>query len=156
VEPLEAVGVVTSLSANGETAEVEIDGKRFRVRAGDLQRTEAQETLVTPRLAAVEAGYLAPTVHSVARIGSEGWSPIESQIDLRGLTTEEARYRVDKYLNDAYMEGLNSVRIVHGKGTGAVRQAVRDVLATHPLVRSHESAEAREGGDGATVVRLAS
>ena len=48
------------------------------------------------------------------------------------------------------------VRIVHGKGTGAVRQAVRDVLTDHPLVQSHGTAERHEGGEGATVVRLAS
>jgi DNA mismatch repair protein MutS2 len=109
----------------------------------------------TPRERAVEAGYLTPPA-GPRRVTAEGWAPVESQLDLRGLTTEEARYRLDRYLNDAYMEGLATVRVVHGKGTGAVRQTVRDLLTDHPLVRSHEIADPREGGEGATLVRLAS
>src|SRR5262249_9960846 len=111
----------------------------------------------SPRKRAADAGYLnvpPPPIHESR--SESGWAPVESQIDLRGLTTEEARYRLDQYLNDAYMEGLHTIRIVHGKGTGAVRQTVRDLLADHPLVRSHQIAEAREGGEGATVVTLAS
>jgi DNA mismatch repair protein MutS2 len=58
-------------------------------------------------------------------------------------------------LNDAYLAGLPAVRIVHGKGTGVLRQVVRDYLARHPLVRSFETAERRDGGDGVTVAALA-
>ncbi len=147
-------GVVRGLSANGESAEVEVGGKRVHARVADLERVQGGRQR-SPREEAVAAGYLSGTA-SPRRITSEGWSPVESQLDLRGLTTEEARYRLDRYLNEAYMEGLNTVRVVHGKGTGAVRQAVRDLLADHPLVRSHETAEQREGGEGATVVKLAS
>jgi DNA mismatch repair protein MutS2 len=50
---------------------------------------------------------------------------------------------------------MKTVRIIHGKGTGALRQAVRQQLATSPLVRHFEAADARDGGDGATVVSLA-
>ena len=58
------------------------------------------------------------------------------------------------YLNDAAMSGLAAVRIVHGKGTGALRQAVREQLAHHPLVKSYTSAPPQEGGDGVTVVKI--
>jgi DNA mismatch repair protein MutS2 len=144
-------GVVRALPVRG-SAEIEIEGKRVRVPAGDLERAEV---VPTPRERAVAAGQLIPSVLP-RRVSAEGWSPIESQLDLRGYTTEDARQRLDQYLNDAYMEGLQTVRVVHGKGTGAVRQAVRELLADHPLVRSHETAEQREGGEGATVVTLAS
>jgi DNA mismatch repair protein MutS2 len=155
VVTLGTTGVVRNVAGGGQQAEVEIDGKRVRVRMSDLERIGAVERGPTPREAAQASGYLAgATVPQ--RITSEGWAPIESQLDLRGLTTEDARYRLDQYLSDAYMEGLRTVRVVHGKGTGAVRQAVRDLLAGHALVRSHETAEQREGGDGATVVHLAS
>jgi DNA mismatch repair protein MutS2 len=147
-------GVVRTVASNGVTAEVEVDGKRFKLSPSDLTPTEAA-AIASPRVSAVNAGYLA-AVDSPRRIGSEGWSPVESQLDLRGLTTEEARYRLDQFLNDAYMEGLQNVRIVHGKGTGAVRQAVRDILVDHPLVKSHQTAAQNEGGEGATEVRLAS
>ena len=149
---LGSIGIVRALPSSGDTAEVEIEGKRVRVRTIDLEPTEAAPT---PRDRAVAAGHL--TVSALPRrISAEGWAPIESQLDLRGYTTEEARQRLDQYLNDAYMEGLQTIRVVHGKGSGAVRQVVRELLADHPLVRSHETAEQREGGEGATVVRLAS
>ncbi|MBO0793191.1 MAG: Smr/MutS family protein, partial [Ktedonobacteraceae bacterium] len=61
---------------------------------------------------------------------------------------------LETYLNDATLSGLSAVRIVHGKGTGALRQAVREHLSHHPLVKSYTSAPPKEGGDGVTVVKL--
>ena len=58
-----------------------------------------------------------------------------NEVHLRRLTTDEALLKLDRYLNDAFMAGLYQVRIIHGKGTGALRQAVREKLAQHPLVR---------------------
>ncbi|HEX2924149.1 MAG TPA: Smr/MutS family protein [Chloroflexota bacterium] len=58
-------------------------------------------------------------------------------------------------MNDAYLAGLKVVRVIHGKGTGALRQAVREQLAGSPLVRHFEPADARDGGEGATVVNMA-
>jgi DNA mismatch repair protein MutS2 len=153
LETLGAIGVVRSIATGGDYAEVEVDGKRVRARTSDLVPT-APPRERTPREAAVASGYLSGG-GVPRRMTADTWSPVESQVDLRGLTTEEARYRLDQYLNDAYMEGLRTIRVVHGKGTGAVRQAVRDLLTDHALVRSHETAEQRDGGDGATVVHLA-
>ncbi len=154
ITSLATTGVVQSISSNGENAEVDVGGMRVQARSSDLVRVQGEGN-ASPRERAVASGYMSAT-ETPRRITSEGWSPIESQLDLRGFTTEEARYRLDQYLNEAYMEGLNTIRVVHGKGTGAVRQAVRDLLTDHPLVRSHETAEQREGGEGATVVKLAS
>ena len=61
---------------------------------------------------------------------------------------------LDKYLNNAYLASLSSVRIIHGKGTGALRRAVRDMLAEHLLVASFRTGELNEGGDGVTIVEL--
>jgi DNA mismatch repair protein MutS2 len=61
---------------------------------------------------------------------------------------------VEHYLDDAFLAGLPAVRIVHGKGTGALRKAVRDLLASHPLVESFREGEPSEGGAGATVAAL--
>jgi DNA mismatch repair protein MutS2 len=71
------------------------------------------------------------------------------------MTADEAHPLIDKYLDDAYRAGLSPVRIVHGKGTGALRRAVREMLSAHPLVRSTETAPREEGGEGVTVVSLA-
>ena len=76
------------------------------------------------------------------------------QLDLRGARAEEALAELDRYLNSAAVAGYDRVRVVHGKGTGALRNAVREVLASHPLVREQAPASASEGGDGATIVRL--
>jgi len=80
--------------------------------------------------------------------------PVAGEIMLLGQTTDEARDRVEKYLDDAFLAGLASVRLVHGKGSGALRKTVRDLLAGHPLVESFRDGEPSEGGTGATVAAL--
>jgi len=78
-----------------------------------------------------------------------------SELYLRRLTVDEALFRLDRYLNSAFVAGLPIVRLIHGKGTGTLRQAVREELKNHPLVKSFRPAEREEGGDGATIVELA-
>ena len=75
-----------------------------------------------------------------------------SLLDLRGQRADEAREAVRQLVDDAYLAGLPEVEIVHGRGTGAVRSAVREELDRHPLVERHAS----ESADGATRVTLAS
>lgn len=81
--------------------------------------------------------------------------PVSAEIDLRGQRAEEAVERVESYLDDAFRAGLPSVRIIHGKGTGALRSAVRDALRANPLVREYEAARQNEGGDGVTIAVMA-
>ena len=81
-------------------------------------------------------------------------TPITNEVRLRQLTVDEALFKLDKYLNDAFMAGFFKVRIIHGKGTGALRQAVRRKLSTHPLVKSFRLGVYGEGGSGVTVVEL--
>ncbi|MGD9933857.1 MAG: endonuclease MutS2 [Dehalococcoidia bacterium] len=80
-------------------------------------------------------------------------APIE--LDLRGKRAEEALMEFEGYLDDAFRAGLPFVRIIHGKGTGALRAAVREALREHPLVRRFESAPPEQGGEGVTVAILA-
>lgn len=79
---------------------------------------------------------------------------VDRELLLRRLTIEEALYRLDQYLYDAFMAGLSSVRIVHGKGTGKLRHAVHESLAKHPLVKSYRLGDHGEGDYGVTVVEL--
>ncbi|HMP41226.1 MAG TPA: Smr/MutS family protein [Roseiflexaceae bacterium] len=72
---------------------------------------------------------------------------------MRGWRVAEVPERLDRYLNDAYLAGLPFVRIIHGKGTGALRQVVRDILTSHPLVASIGGGGA-DGGEGVTVARM--
>lgn len=78
--------------------------------------------------------------------------PIE--IDIRGHRVDEIAPVLESYIQDAYLMGLPWVRIIHGKGTGALRQVVRELLRDNPAVAQHEAAGAKEGGDGATIARL--
>lgn len=73
-----------------------------------------------------------------------------SELDLRGRSAQEAREALRFFVDTAALAGRDELRVIHGRGTGAVRAAVRDELARHPLVSSHES----DSADGATVVRL--
>jgi len=78
-----------------------------------------------------------------------------NEVHLRQLTADEALLKLDKYLNDAFMAGLYQVRIIHGKGTGTLRQVAREQLAKHPLVKSYRPGGYGEGGAGVTIVELA-
>ncbi len=77
-----------------------------------------------------------------------------TQLDMRGWRVEDALEELETYLNDAVLSGMSSVRVVHGKGTGALRAAVREQLVHHPLVKSFALASPQEGGDGVTIVKL--
>lgn len=79
---------------------------------------------------------------------------INQEIDIRGLLVDEAMYQLEKYLDDAYISGLPFVRIIHGKGTGALRKAIQEFLKTSNYVKSYRLADYDEGGSGATVVEF--
>jgi DNA mismatch repair protein MutS2 len=136
---------------------IEIAGSSATVRSGSV-------TVRVPVhvLRPVAAGSANAARDDVGRPGRRnGESPAQAphrsvagEILLLGQTTDEARDRVEKYLDDAFLAGLASVRLVHGKGSGALRKTVRDLLAGHPLVESFRDGEPSEGGTGATVAAL--
>jgi len=139
---LQTVGVVSSLPDDRGELEVQVGNLRTRVKASELSRTDQPVPTATPS---------SDITYRFSREAPD----ISIQLDLRGRRPQEAEEELDRYLNDAYLYGMKTVRIIHGKGTGALRQAVRQQLATSPLVRHFEAADARDGGDGATVVSLA-
>ena len=79
---------------------------------------------------------------------------ISAELNLLGLTTDDAIMQLDKYLDDARMSHLDTVRIVHGKGTGALRQAVHNYLKRQKWVKSYRSGDFGEGDAGVTIVKL--
>ncbi|PJI09701.1 MULTISPECIES: endonuclease MutS2 [Clostridium] len=79
---------------------------------------------------------------------------VSQSIDLRGMDSEEAMYKTDIYLDEAYMAGLNSVTVIHGKGTGVLRKAINDMLKRNSHVKSYRLGNFGEGGTGVTVVEL--
>ena len=132
-------GELLTLSAGGAEAEVQMGPMRVRVPIDEVERVRARE-----------AGPPPPVV--VLRPDQQ--RPAPQQLDMRGWRVEDALEELETYLNDATLSGMTSVRILHGKGTGALRSAVRQHLLRHPLVQSSGPAPPQEGGDGVTIVRL--
>ena len=81
-------------------------------------------------------------------------STVKSEIDLRGETADDALLLTDKYLDDAVLAHLETVSIIHGKGTGVLRQVISDMLRHHPHVKSYRSGRYGEGESGVTIVEL--
>jgi DNA mismatch repair protein MutS2 len=77
---------------------------------------------------------------------------ISPEITIRAMRVDEAEPMLDRYMDDAFAAGLKEARIIHGKGTGALRKFVGDYLKSHPAVASYRLGDEGEGGDGATVV----
>jgi len=81
---------------------------------------------------------------------------VQMELSLRGMTVEEARDRLDKYFDEIALTHVPYVRIVHGKGTGALRRFVREYLSKNKMVESFQLGEWNEGSWGVTVVKLKS
>ncbi len=140
-------GEVLTAVENG-ALEVQLGALRTRVRVEQVERLAPS----APRAAAGER----PLRGMGATIANMPKPPVDpgSKIDLRGRITDEALPMVDSFLDVAYRAGQTRLEVVHGKGTGALRRAVRELLRKHPLVTTFESAEPKQGGDGVTIVTL--
>jgi len=161
---LNTQGVVTSLGE--EEAEVSVGVLRIRARLAELQLL-SEETIPTPSSTGLPtARELMSASHShtttemaggsVRQTGSHMYAESPGiELDLRGQRAEEAIDALERYLDSAYLAGLPWVRIIHGKGTGKLRLAVRESLTHNSHVKSFESGGDKEGGEGVTVAKLA-
>lgn len=122
--------------------EVKLGALRARINLRQIERVEPAPKESEPVRSPVPDGNTLPTAFT-------------PELDLRGLTVDEALLLVDQRLDDAARAGIRELRVIHGKGTGALRRAVREMLSRHALVRAHAPAQPRAGGDGVTVVELA-
>lgn len=138
VKSLNANAVIGSIA--GDEAEVQMGRMRMKVRLSDLERVRAAEA---------DTQDAAPSYERFSRPQSPGM-----ELDMRGMMTDEGVSRVEEYLDRAARAGLPFVRIIHGKGTGALRRAVRDAIKHSPFTKSFETGQEGEGGDGVTVVKL--
>lgn len=149
---LDSQGVVTAFGE--EEAEVQVGALRVRTRLADLElaggpQEPDQPAAARRRKKAAESAAGEPAA-SISLPASPGM-----ELDLRGQRPDDALDALDRYLDAAYLAGLPFVRIIHGKGTGKLRQAVRDALARNASVASYEPGGEKEGGDGVTVAKLA-
>ena len=87
-------------------------------------------------------------------VGLGTWDSSASELNLIGQTTAEAEYELDRFLDESYIAQLPKIRIIHGFGTGALKNYVHHFLKNHPHVEKFGFAEQNQGGNGATVVEL--
>jgi len=130
--------IIISMPDNRGEVQVEAGIMKISVKLKDLRKTQATKAEKVRQKREVKLNL----------------SSVESRVDLRGLDAEEACYKADKYLDDAYIANLGEVTVVHGKGTGILRKAINDMLKRHPHVRSYRLGAYGEGGDGVTMVEL--
>jgi DNA mismatch repair protein MutS2 len=147
IRSLGVTGQVMELSAQGD-AEVAVSGKRLKVPRAELVvvASAGERAASAARAASVASGA------AVSRASGSGAAA--SEINLVGLTVDEALPRVDKLLDDAFLAERKQVRVVHGFGAGRLRQAVAGLLQDHPHVAGFRPGGAGEGGGGVTVVEL--
>jgi len=140
VKELNIRGKVLSISESAHEIELQAGQSRLRLSLDSVTK----ETSVSEE---------APSASS-SHTALPNMRPVSPELNLRGKRAHEIDAMLDSYLNDASLAGLRMVRIIHGFGTGTIRNIVRDFLATHPLVASFRAGKADEGGDGVTVVEL--
>jgi DNA mismatch repair protein MutS2 len=149
VKTIDAIGVITSLSQND--AEVQIG--RLRVRAGLDELTYVDSSTQHPQ---DEAGTKERSSTHSKRIVKHLMQFPPLELDLRGLVVEDALVELERRLDAAYVAGLPMIRVIHGKGTGRLREAIRQALSSNPFVASFEAGHSSEGGEGVTVVKVIS
>jgi len=142
VSTLNAEGVVTALGESD--AEVQIGSLRIRARMSELVRKSNGESNVESQ----------KSVDIRPATFDSGKSP-GLELNLRGKLVEDGLEELDRYLERAYSSGLLFVRIVHGKGTGKLREAVRKALKESSYVASFEEPKDNEGGAGVTIAKMA-
>ena len=140
VKKLNRFGEVTAIKPRGKTP--------LQILVGNMQMQAAYHEIdsVHPKQ---ETSNLSTSVLDIQYSKS---NTISSEINIRGLLVKEALDSTDKYLDDAYLAGIPTVRILHGKGTGALRKAIHDELRVNPRVTKYQLAPLSQGGEGVTVV----
>jgi DNA mismatch repair protein MutS2 len=129
-----------------------LDGRNAEIEAGPLRMKIAAEEIVgvesEPGGKIASSGVASGSVSAPSRFGAA------NEINVIGQTVEQATEQVDKFLDDAAMAHLPSVRIIHGHGSGALRKGLGEFLRTHPLVANHTSEAEDRGGKAITIVDL--
>ena len=136
-----------------------LEGEEALVAAGSLKLRAPKDVLGPPREASASTGRRLSTRREAAeeRARAAAPAPLEAGVrrcDVRGLRADEALREVEAFLDRAFRDGEPAVLLVHGHGTGALRQSLRAALSTSPYVQSHQPGDSYQGGDGVTRVAL--
>jgi DNA mismatch repair protein MutS2 len=144
-----SIGIVDKI--NNDEAEVRVKALRFREQISNLDLVETVEPQSQP---GIEARLRAQAARGTEVHLRDSSAAARAELNLIGRTTDEAVDEADKFLDQAFLNSLHQVRIVHGHGTGALRKAIADFLRNHPHVARFAQAPQDQGGAGATIVEL--
>jgi len=128
------------LSIDKKQAEIQLGLMKFKAKIEDLVKLKNSERK-------------SPIENTKKRVKLRTDS-VKPNIDVRGLNLEEALQKIDKYIDDASLAGLNDVTIIHGKGTGVLRKGINKYLKSHRGISEYRLGEFKEGGDGVTVAHV--
>jgi DNA mismatch repair protein MutS2 len=143
--PVGSIVRVLSLGQTGEVVESIAGGKEYMVQLG----------LLKMKVAASDIEFIQKAVQKeTTSFKRSSNTAVKLQLDIRGETVDDAIVQIDKFLDDAVINGLSRVTIIHGKGTGALRDGVRKYLSKHRQVVSWSPGGPGDGGDGATIVEV--
>jgi len=131
-----------------------IEGRNAEIEAGPLRMKIATDEIVGVEAVSPGKAPATPVSGPGPSVRVSAPSSAANEINVIGQTVEQATEQVDKFLDDAALARLPSVRIIHGHGTGALRRGLSDFLRTHPLVATHTSEAPERGGKAVTVVEL--
>lgn len=148
LKPGEEVRVIT-LNQNGSVVSVDKKRKEAIVQIGIMKMTLPFKSLQKSHKDVSKN--VTKSTRNIIRAKSGN---IKSEVDLRGLNLEEAIMEVEKYLDDAYVAGLESVTVIHGIGTGVLKSGLQDILRKNRHVKSQRGGQYGEGGAGVTIVKL--
>ncbi|MCC0635926.1 endonuclease MutS2 [Clostridioides sp. ES-S-0001-02] len=148
LKPGEEVRVIT-LNQNGSVVSVDKKRKEAVVQIGIMKMTLPFKSLQKSHKDVSK--HVTKSTRNIIRAKSVN---IKSEVDLRGLNLEEAIMEVEKYLDDAYVAGLESVTVIHGIGTGVLKSGLQDILRKNRHVKSQRGGQYGEGGAGVTIVKL--
>ena len=126
------------LEISGNNVQINANGLTLKAKLSDLEKVSRKEVKETNR-------------YSERDISMEG---IKTSLDLRGMYTDEVENYIEKFLSDAYAGGMKEVNIIHGKGSGKLRNEVTRILKSNPIVKSSRLGGIREGDSGVTIVEL--
>ena len=140
VMSLNQQGTVLSNPDDKGNVDIQVGIMKVTVNISNLRRTDLDQST--------------KNIQPSNRVKSNKGKLIKQELDLRGKNIEEGILEVDKYLDDAYISGLKEVYVIHGKGTGVLREGIKNYLKTHKHVKSMRIGKYGEGGDGVTVVEI--
>jgi DNA mismatch repair protein MutS2 len=138
---------------DGSSVEIEAGPLRMKVALDEITGIETTQQPSARGAGAVGAGLALSASNVTVRSQSSG-TVASDEINVIGMTVEEATDRLDKFLDDAALANKARIRIIHGHGTGALRKGIGEFLASHPLVEKHSFETEEHGGKAITIVEL--